>query len=498
MIIEKEVRMTSAIDRLEATMKDLEGQIGLYKDRITQLTSAPFAYATVVYLNKAGESKKSSSSTAVIVTDGRLLEVLLPKNIEVAIGDPVTISTQTMQIISVATVQMGGSVGYVRQVIDETFSEVGHDSAVRIVFNGKFGTLEKGDRVVLDSSATVIVRNLGKDEDRFSYQADMNVTWNQIGGLENAKKQLIEAIELPLKHPEIFQFYKNKKPPKGILFYGPPGCGKTMLGKAVASSLAKNRKGDGKSNGFIYVKGPEILDRYVGSAEATVRQIFARARDYKKKFGQQAVIFIDEAEAVLAKRDSGISSDVGRTLVPTFLNEMGGLEDSDALVILATNRQDTLDSAIVRDGRIDLKIKIDRPTSESAVEIFNLNLKDAPLYRAHTSDEFAKIASKELFSPDRILYEISTRNRGNLNFTLANIVNGAMIAGVVNQATSIALQRDLKSGRRDGLRSEDLVEAINAIQIQNNDLGHSDALDEFTRDFSDEVKGIHRLRQTAK
>ncbi len=432
--------------------------------------------------------------TAVIIIKGELLEVLLPKDRDIKPGDTVAVVLETMQIVDVAETQCGGDIGYVRRVIDETFSEVDYQSSVRVVFNGKFDKLEKGDRVVLDGAAIVITRNLGKDDERFSFTAETNVTWNEIGGLVEAKRQMIEAVELPHRNPEIFRFYK-KKPVKGVLLYGPPGCGKTMLGKATATALADIYKGKTKSSGFIYVKGPEILDRFVGVAEATIRQIFARARKHKETHGYPAVVFIDEADAILAKRGSGISSDIERTIVPMFLTEMDGLEDSGALVILATNRCDILDPAVVRDGRIDRKIKIDRPTAENAADIFRLNLKQVPLSQGSTHEELAKLGSTELFAARRALYQIRTNSKGILNFTLGQVVNGGMIVSIVDQATSLALHRDLSAKQQQGLCKDDLVAAVDAVERQNRDLNHADDLAEFVHDFREDVLGIQKLRQ---
>jgi len=447
------------------------------------------------YYKVTKKGQKQKAATAIIVVKDKFLEVFSPKDREVKPGDTVTVVTETMQVVDVASVQIGGSIGYLRRVIDETFSEVDYESSVRVVFNGKFaGSLEKGDRVVLDGTATVIIRNLGKEDERFSFTAETNITWNEIGGLTEAKRQMIEAVELPHKNPEIFRFY-GKRPVKGILLYGPPGCGKTMFGKATATALACIYNDDGASAGFIYIKGPEILDRFVGVAEATVRQIFTRARKHKETHGYPAVVFIDEADAILAKRGSGISSDVERTIVPTFLTEMDGLEDSGALVILATNRSDILDPAVVRDGRIDRKIKIDRPTAESAAEIFRLNLKQVPLNNGYSREELAKLGSDEVFASRRVLYQIRTNSNGMLNFTLGNIVNGGMIVSVVDQATSIALHRDLSKKKPEGLCKDDLVAAVDTVERQNRDLNHTDDLAEFVHDFREDVVGIQRLRQ---
>lgn len=488
--VRREVR--DAKERVVVGFRRNDVVIQLDGDRVVM---DPYTVVDEYYkiVKKGGRSK---DAIAVIVVNGEFLEVLLPEDCEVNPGDTVTIVTETMQIVDVASVQVGGgSIGYLRRVIDETFSEVDYESSVRVIFNGRFaGSLEKGDRVVLDGAATVIIRNLGKEDDRFNFTAETNVTWDDIGGLAEAKQQMIEAVELPHKNPEIFRFY-GKRPAKGILLYGPPGCGKTMLGKATATALARIYNGDQKSAGFIYIKGPEILDRFVGVAEATIRQVFQRARKHKETYGYPAVVFIDEADAILAKRGSGISSDIERTIVPMFLTEMDGLEDSGALVILATNRPDILDSAVVRDGRIDRKVKIDRPTPKSAVEIFLLNLKKVPLNNGYSHEGLAKLASDEMFASHRTLYQIRTNSNGVLNFTLGNIVNGGMIASIVDQATSIALQRDLSKKKPEGLCKNDLVAAVNAVERQNRDLGHTDELAEFVHDFRADVVNIQRLCQ---
>lgn len=443
------------------------------------------------------EIVSSKPPTATIVIKGEFAEVLVPSGLDINPGDSVTVAMETMQIVDITTVQVAGPIGYLRRKLDDTFSEIDYESSVRVVFNGRYpDSLEKGDRVVLDSSASVVVRNLGKEDDRFRFSATTGVTWDDIGGLEEAKKQMIEAVELPHRHPELFKYY-HKQPIKGVMLYGPPGCGKTMLGKATATALAAINGSD-DSTGFIYVKGPEILERYVGVAEASIRQIFEQARKHKQTYGYPAVVFIDEADAILSKRGSGISSDVERTIVPMFLAEMDGLEDSGALVILATNRSDTLDPAIVRDGRVDRKIKIDRPTKEGADQISLLNLKRIPLSNGYTHKTLSKVVSSELFAPTRVLYEVNTKSRGQLNFTLAEVINGGMVVSVIDQATSIAIERDMaKGGRPQGLCKDDLIAAVNAVEIQNRDVDHTTELDDFVHDFRNEVVSIRRHRSVS-
>lgn len=433
---------------------------------------------------------KRVSGHAVVTSDSGFVEVELPQNLTVEPGDTVVIASQTMQIVDVRAPIGGGTVVHLRRVIDATFAEVEQQGA-QVVFCGKLGkTLERGDRVILDRSGTVIVQNLKKEDERFSFSAETTVTWDAIGGLEDAKREMVEAIELPRKHAKLFAKY-NKRPTKGILLYGPPGCGKTMLGKAAATSLAK-LAGKSTSSGFFYVKAPEVLDRYVGVAEATIRQIFVNAREHQTKHGFPAVVFVDEADAILGKRGTGVSSDMERTIVPSFLTEMDGLEASGALVILATNRADVLDPAVVRDGRIDRRIKVGRPDRTDALRIFGLYLTDAP--KSDTLANLAATARDALYDEQRVLYRVVTKDRKQHDFTLSRLVSGAMVAGVVDQATSLALHRDLEAKGKDqsGIGPADLVTAVDRVHASVRDMNHRDELLEFVQALGSDVEEIQR------
>jgi len=427
----------------------------------------------------------------VVTTGGQILGVNVPPKTPVKLGDTVMLLEETMQIIDISTERFGGSIVSFRQTIDDDFSEIEYEGGMRVVFNGKDPEgLEKGDRVVLDASGSLIVRNLGKEEERFRFEASSNISWGDIGGLEEAKRTMVEAIELPHQNKDIFAYY-HKKPTKGVLLYGPPGCGKTMLGKAAASSLSKIYGGKSGS-GFLYVKGPEILNKYVGESEATVRSLFERARQHKHETGFPAVVFIDEAEAILSKRGSGISSDIDKTIVPMFLAEMDGLDDSGALVILATNRPDILDPAVVRDGRVDRKVRVTRPTPVSTEEIFRINLKGIPA--KISCEELAAYGSAELFKPTRVLYDIETKSRGVIPLTLAHVLSGGMIANIVDQATTLAIRRDMADKKKGGVKKKDILDSVAMVEVQNRDLDHVDVISEFVEDFRKDVVNIQKRR----
>lgn len=239
-----------------------------------------------------------------------------------------------------------------------------------------------------------------------------HITWEQIGGLKSQISQIRDAIELPIKHPDYLK-RMGLEPSRGVLLYGPPGCGKTMVAKAIASAFLDGTELNPDS--FIYLKGGEMLSPYVGVTENNIKSIFSRARQNYKVRKQRSVIFIDEAEAVLNARGSRRSSDVDLTIVPTFLSELDGFEGNSTFIILATNFKDALDPAIIRPGRIDLRLEISRPTVEDAEDIFKIYLKGKPV--SGNVDKLAKKISEEAY----------TKFNGRLS--------GALIKGIVDKAS---------------------------------------------------------------
>lgn len=318
-----------------------------------------------------------------------------------------------------------------------------HDSGVEIEVNGRVMLASpgqtkpnKGDRVMLDASGTIVLAIIVKNDKPEFVPTVTPVQWDDIGGHREAKLRIIEAIELPYKHPALYAKYK-KKPPSGILLYGPPGCGKTLLGKAIATAI-------GSTGGFISVKGPELLDPYVGVAEANVRALFRHATEWKVKSGKPGVIFIDEADALLAARGRAHNY-MGQTIVPMFLTEMQGLEESSALVILATNRPDILDPAVLRDGRIDAKIEIPRPDKGDAQEILAIHIDNKPIMK--------ECGNRKLMS--EIVADVLYDGAPDLSYS------GALLEGLVAKASDYAIRRDLKTRCKEpsGLSIEDFKSA---------------------------------------
>ena len=319
--------------------------------------------------------------------------------------------------------------------------------------------LKRGDEVLLHPKSMQIVEHIGRPPlkaSRFVPSKFPDITWDDIGGLEEAKRDMIEAIEMPHKHKEMFKRYK-KRPIKGILLSGPPGCGKTMLGKAAANALCSIYGKTAKKSGFMYIKGPEILDRFVGATEEIIRDIFDDAKRHKEENGYPAIVFIDEADAVLAARGTR-SVGIGNTIVPAFLTEMDGLDDSAAIVILASNRPDVLDPAVIRDGRIDRKIEIGRPCKNNASIILEAALKGVPMKRGLSKKEYAHGIADIIYRDN-----VFVRN----GILMRDIISGAMLAGIIDLAVSHAIDREINGLKPKGLSEEDAEYAVSR-QIRSN------------------------------
>lgn len=289
----------------------------------------------------------------------------------------------------------------------------------------------------------VIVRALpealvGKQEDPVEFE---RITWESIGGLQSQIESIRRKIEYPEKYKSIYKEFAMPES-KGILLHGPTGCGKTLVAKAIASSMLKTKFIT--RDMFIYQKGGELLSRYVGAAEAKIKDTFETARHTYKKKGVRPIIFIDEAEAILPHRGSGISSDVERTIVPTFLSEMDGFEGHNPFVLLATNFADRIDDAILRPGRIDMKIYIGPPTVEDSVDIFKIYLAKTKI--SGDMEQIARGAAKYLHSVEK----------------LDGIISGALIENIVSFAIELAIVRKIKdSSVRTGVTLDDIVQVIN-------------------------------------
>lgn len=336
-----------------------------------------------------------------------------------------------------------------------------------------------GSATITDKTAeSAAYRAARKSVEKYLLTSELDVAWNDVIGNEAARTALVEAIEAPKLHAELYAYY-GQKPLKGVLLHGPPGCGKTMFAKAAASVIGKLH---GKQAELVKINGPEIQSPYVGITEQTIREIFAFARIYAKEKGHPLTIFIDEADAILPSRD-GRSAPWHAGNVAAFLAEMDGLESSGAFVILATNRPEAIDAALLRDGRCDRKIKVERPSREAARQILGRGLATAPIAGgAEQLEAVTDAALAAFYSSDRVIGNVRAgRGRDMVDHPmhLHRIVNGAMLVGLVERAKGIAFRRDLAAGGRSGIGAADLVAAVDEIQRENEGLDHSYALVEF-------------------
>lgn len=436
----------------------MQKTILLMQEEIERLTSQPYASGTVLDIGK---------KTARISVDGSgVLEIpaVDVKKVNVSRGTRVILNPVSKAIIGRSEFEeLSGEIATVDEILGNRL-RVQSKGESYIVLNSIKG-VKSGDEVVLDSSKAMALERFSKKKTKYTLEEVPTAPWSNIGGLEETLTKIRQEVEEPFKHKEVFERY-GRKPVKGILLYGPPGCGKTMIGKSIAYNLSQisgnGDKGKGSTGHFIKINGPEILDKWVGNSEATIRRIYESAREVASENGSPVVVFIDEAEAVLKTRGSGISTDVYDSIVPQFLAEMDGLNGhSNIITVLATNREDILDPAILRDGRVDRRIKVLRPSQNGASEIFQIYLGDKPLQvgSKDTAEMSAKLA-RDIYDDKDVVYSVVHPNRGALgNFLYRHLVSGAMIKGIVDRASDYAIQREIGKGKK-GISNTDLDMAV--------------------------------------
>ncbi len=426
-------------DPLEVALSVAKAKIARQDAYLKKISAASHLIGTVTDIR---------GDRMTITTSGMQYDVCLLENAQ--LGDVVSVSPESMQAIALLpTVSPSGVIATVQNLLPGGKAEIEY-GGLRVVRLPPSVAADVGDRVMVDASLSVALQNLGKPKSILSFEKATGTTWDDVGGHEEAKKALRDAIETPKNHPELFAKY-GRRPTKGVLLYGPPGTGKTLLARAAATSLAKTH-GHEVSPGFIYVKGPALLSKWVGESESSVRAIFSAAREHKRLHGYPALVFIDEAEAVLGRRGEGHSTVITQTLVPQFLAEMDGLEDSGALVLLATNRPGDLDPAVTREGRIDRKVLVGRPKREDTERIALIHLRGKPLSPGLSHQDLASQIADQIHGE-----EIGAFILGDFRAPvfMSSFSSGAMIAGIVESAAESALNRDVASGSFSGISLED-------------------------------------------
>jgi proteasome-associated ATPase len=490
-------------DKLAGTLREAREQLVTLKEEVDRLGQPPSGYG--VFLTRFEDG------TVDVFTGGRKLRVSVSPNIDVdtlRTGQEVMLN-EAMNVVEARDFERAGDVVMLKELLEPIDGVtpralvIGHTDEERVVFLADSLTgqpLRVGDSLLLESRSGYVYERIPKSEvEELVLEEVPDIDYSDIGGLSRQIEQIRDAVELPFLHADLFREYELR-PPKGILLYGPPGCGKTLIAKAVANSLAKKvaaLNGDGdKSQGksfFLNIKGPELLNKYVGETERHIRLVFQRARE-KASEGTPVIVFFDEMDSIFRTRGSGVSSDVESTIVPQLLSEIDGVEGLENVIVIgASNREDMIDPAILRPGRLDVKIKIERPDAEAARDIFSkyltttLPINPDDLAENGGSRE-ATIAGMIQRTVER-MYTESEENRF-LEVTYANgdkevlyfkdFNSGAMLQNIVDRAKKMAIKEHLETGT-SGLRVSHLMAACLDEFKENEDLPNTTNPDDWAR-----------------
>ena len=490
-------RLTGQNEKLSYTLREAREHIASLRDEVDKLTRAPGSYGTVVGIN--------DDQTVDVLTNGRKIRVSAHTDVDIEhlhLGAEVMLN-DALNIVLDRGSDSTGEVVSLKEVLDDGIRAIvvvrGDDERVCELATAIRGMhLRSGDLLRLDSRSNLLLEKLDQPEvEHLLLQEIPNISYSDIGGLDSQIEQIADAVELPFLHADLFAEHQLPAP-KGILLYGPPGCGKTLIAKAVANSLARkvaSRTGDDKGRSyFINIKGPELLNKYVGETERQIRLIFERARE-KSEEGWPVIIFFDEMDSMFRTRGTGISSDMESTIVPQLLAEIDGVEGlRNVIVIGATNREDLIDPAILRPGRLDVKIKIERPDADAAHQIFARYLtNDLPISQSDIDilgygdaqkavQEMVNQAVAEMYATTDVnrFLEVTYQNGEKEIMYFKDFSSGAMIENIVRRAKKLAIKRLIDTGLK-GICLQDLVDSIHQEFKEHEDLPNTTNPDDWAK-----------------
>ncbi len=484
-------------EKLMFALQQAKENIATLREEVDKLTQTPNAYGYYLATN--------DDASVDIFTSGRKMRVALHPGVDrekLYRGQEVVLN-ENFNVISVRDSDLIGEVVTIEEVLDEGERALvrfrGDEARIVEIGDGLYGTkLRTGDSVLLDSRSQLLVEKLIRPEvEEVILEEVPDVSYGDIGGLDEQIEAITDAVELPFLHRDLFGKYRLPAP-KGILLYGPPGCGKTLIAKAVAHSLAeKVASKTGNKNVksyFLNIKGPELLNKYVGETERQLRLVFQRAKE-KAAEGVPVIVFFDEMDSLFRTRGTGISSDMESTIVPQLLAEIDGVETlKDVIVIGASNREDLIDPAILRPGRLDVKIKIERPNEKAAKEIFaryltaDLPIDEEEVKRLGKGDIAAAVevmiekTVNEMYKADeenRFL-EVTYQNGDKEILYFKDFSSGAMIDNIVRRAKKLAIKRSLTEGK-DGISLSDLLDSIAQEYKESEDLPNTTNPDDWAK-----------------